>query len=380
MNSSFNSLTSTELLLLKKHIALGPEHLKNWLSDEEISALINFGHIDRKTVKKMQNAPSEMANSIVIGCNTIFSSVIGIWLGMNGFIEPNLVLPKLFFSLVIFCVLVGGFIGFLNYKVTKKKALKAIEKRRMHEVEMVILDFLTQKISKQIKQEVKKIHYLLDLLQIDNKTLIDLPLNELNENEICLNWINQAAYHMHNEKGVLAEIFFSEIEEIKAELQEKIDELQKRQKSYMYHIISKLPNTVFEPTSSSWIKKNLKIIFISIIPLAFSSFASLLVYLLSASQISQEWEMEHFSTFLTLPELKFLEMTLIFGIVIFLIYSFLRTNYKAFKRDQELSKINAKSSQRETDFHLLECRFDKVKRISETMKPVMRLYLLLKQI
>jgi len=381
MRNGLEHLTPTDLLLLQKHVKLGKNHLKDRLTEQEISQIYKLRKIDKQTERQIAADTPELMGSASLMINTIFTTILGAWMGISGFLEYRLDSFPIFLFLLLSCILIGGSFGYSNYQSIKRATDEALEQRKTKAIETQILHVLNQKREQELKESFKEIEEILKNLQITDSEFLELPIEQLNDSEVCLNLLNQMEHATKELQGNESAAFISEVEKIKNSLQSHLIKEQKRKKEELTQTIHKLKNSSlpFKVRMKSWIRKNLRLIIVSIIPVVLGGFSSLFVYFGGAPKLAQEMGRRDLFYFLSQPYIKHIEVIIALGITIYFTFVFFHTNYKAFKRDQELTKMNDLLTQEEAKLELLDDKILKINRIAEILKPIDLLYRVLRQ-
>jgi hypothetical protein len=324
-------LTPIELLLLQKHIKLGKEHLSQTLSSKEIAELFDLTAFDKQTEQTISTDALEISGKMSLAINTIFTSTLGLWMGLSGFLRYSLDSIGIFVLILLFATFVGGSIGFLNYQITKKEACKSIENKKKKTIEILILKNLNQQRKKQINDKVQEIESILKNLKIKDR--LDLADPQFNDHQICLKWLNQIDIQEIQEKKEIGAAFKSQLEAVKKGLQEHLARDQKNRESGLAKMIQKLKKSSIHPsivTWGSWIRKNIRQIIVSLAPIGLSSFSSAFVYFDGAPRIAKEMGETELYQFLTQPFIRYLEIGVALCISIYFVIAFFQVNLKAF--------------------------------------------------
>lgn len=376
--NELKQLSPLELLLVHKHIKLGKKHLHEWLSDEEMEQLLLLVKKDKEAEKGMDADTPEFVGRISLALNTIFTATFGAWMGVSGFMDLSLNKPFLFFSLLGFATLMGGLIGFHNYQYTRKEAKNAIEEKQIKMITTNILKTLNQYREEELENKFSNLNEILKKLQISGIELLNLPPHEFNDHKVCLNWLYQTdrAIKDLEKNEQMAHLFSAEIKAVQTSLEGDIDRDNRRKKAFSSSVIHKLTGYSIQPPARtpSWVRTNFRSIFISMIPVMLGGFSSFFVYIGGAPRIAQEMSQTELYTFLVQPKVKYIELVTALGMTLFFAYSSVYLNWKAFKRDQELKKIDAIVMKEEMQLELIDDKFLKVKQVEDVMKPISRLY------
>jgi hypothetical protein len=373
-----SQLTPTELLLLQRHLKLGKSHLKKYLSPKEISVLFSISNLDQETERQIEADTPEMVGGISLILNSVFTAILGAWTGTSGFLELSLDRPLYFYLVVLACLIVGGFVGYHNFQFMRKNAQEALEQEESKAIELNLLKIINQRRETEIAEKWNELKAILTKLGIQGIGLLDQPLEELNDHEVCLKWLDQAYRSVEQlEKGPsLARVFVAEIDDAKSSLSKELAVDQKQRKGIYGTMIGKLTAAPLSSTyrQRPWLIANFRSIVVSFIPALLGGFSSLCVYLSGAPRLAEEMEKNELYHFLSIPEVKYIELAIAIGITFFFAYSSAHSNWKSFQRDEKLNEIQSRVTKEETRLGLADDRLLKIKQISNVMKPIYRLY------
>ncbi len=384
LNQTLEQLTPIELLLLQKHVKKGKEHLKKWLSNQEVSELFQLGKIDSESKKAVDADKTEFLGSITAVLNTVLTATLGAWMGVSAFTGFHTNSASFFYGILSSCIALGAFVGYENYKMTKNTAKEAVEKERIKTVELNILTELNHKRSVEIREKIRELDQMLTEMNIKGIEAVERPSNELNDHEVCLNWLNQADKVVRelDEKGPFSLLFTTELDQARFLLLAALAEDQGKNKQAATQILTKLADASYQPRVDMgwWITSNFRSIVLSLIPTLFGVFSSLFVYLEGAPKLAQQMGQYDLYFYLNRVDVKEMELKGAIAITIYFCLAALYNNWKAFKRDQELSNMDTLLTREETKLELQDDKFLKLKRIDAVIKPLYRLYTSLKKI
>ncbi len=367
--NQLHKLTPAELLLLHKHIKLGKEHLQKALSEEEITAIFELATIPEEAERNLSTTKAEVLGQESLVVNTIITATLGAWMGLSTFLTLRVDSPPLFFGILSFALLVGSFVGYQSGLLKKRSSGRALDKRKLQDLEMAILKETNHHRKEEIKEKTRELHLVLEELGISSK--IGIIDKDTNMHEICLAWVNDLYQNIQDNPNKYPQrsSFIAHLEEIKEDLQKTLkEEAVKDQETTKFNqIMAKLTHASFNPqevTLQPWIQTNLNSLIVGLTPTLFGGFSSLFVYLGGAPTLAKEMGHEPLFHFLTQPNTKMIEMIIAISVTIYFAFSFLYLNRKAYKRDQEIAKIDIYLTQEENTMNGLD---DKLLKLKETL-------------
>lgn len=385
LQEEIEKLTPIELIVLQKHVKLGKEHLEESLKEQEVGRLYELGELYKTTEKKVGNDLPEFVGSLTLALNTVFTTVLGGWMGLSGFLEYGQNAFPLLVPILFVCAFLGSLVGFLNYRSTKKNGERTIEKLKFKTIELNILKKLNNHREKEIREKIQAIHEYLRPFQIKGLEALELSAKDFNDHEVCLSWLGQVEHAVKDFRNheLLARSFFYELQEIRASVEEDLKEFQKRKNREAIRLVDKLGTSSLKapiPSLRSWIRARLRFLITSFIPTLFGGFSSLFVYFGGAPKMAREMGRGDLFQFLSDLHTKHIEVGIALCITVYFAYSFLHLNMKMFQRDREVYKMDCLIANEEVKLELLDDRFLKIKRIEEVMKPMAHLHRAFKRI
>jgi hypothetical protein len=252
-------------------------------------------------------------------------------------------------SVFSFAVVVGGFVGFQNARATKRASRDAIENRKLQDFEIGVLQEVIRHRRKELEAKTAELRSLLSQLGIQ----VDIQEIErgANVHKTFLHWIEQVpqkgAVEMRHDLA------------IKAEREEK----KKQQRKQLDRVFQKLSHAVIHPSLElvSWIRSRSKTLLVQLIPTVMGGFSSLFVYLGGAPRLAGEMQLEGLLEFLMRPEVKIFQLTSSILITLYFGFSFVYLNLKSFKREKELSLMQAEIARHENILDALDDQLFKIK-------------------
>lgn len=343
-----HDLIPADLLLLQKHVKLGKKHLENCLSPQEIDAIFEFVNLPAKTKRELSASFPELAGQVSLVFNTILTATLGFWMGLRRLLKLDMGSKATLMSVLALSLIVGGFIGFQSILFRRKIARDILDKRKLKELELEIVKRINEDREKEVKKKIGELVSLLKRLKIEvNRKDLENPLLEFPK--LCLQWLPQV------QKNDL----------IRRQLKEKIRSKARYAKgAEEFKIISqKLSECSIhsEISVSSWIRANLTRLVIELIPALFGGAASLFVYIGGARTRTEEMGDLTWISFLDDPKVKTIQLIIMGIIVIYFAFSVFYMNCKAFKRDKEIERVEAKLIEEEKRLDLLNDHLLKIK-------------------
>ncbi|MDF2529524.1 MAG: hypothetical protein K0Q57_404, partial [Gammaproteobacteria bacterium] len=159
-------LSVLELNTMLKHIRLGQEHLKKYLKGKQFNELLDLASLDEKQKKRISSDNQEKAGNIAVVLNAVITGTLGAWLGMSGYLGFKLGSIPVLISILVFCALVSGWIGYVSYKVTSKKAKDMRVTKKLRLIELQIIRIINEQRHKDIESTANMIVH--KLTQIDS--------------------------------------------------------------------------------------------------------------------------------------------------------------------------------------------------------------------
>jgi len=378
-------LNPTELLAFLKNLELGDDHLKNILTKCEYEELLSLKHLESNVFFKMKADQPELIGKISSISNSVLTAILGLYMGLSGLLGESL--PPLFRSIgvLIFAPIAGGFIGFKNYKFTKKLGEASIRKRKLQALQMDILNHLKKERIQEIEKKTEEINTTLQTLPIKKTEGSSFfQFNNQKSTLACLNNLNvildnHALFYKDNS---VYQVFSQEIGEARQWLAENLEEHPKKEKGEMLSqeekrqerfsaFFKKLIKIEEKRTPRpSWIQSNFRNLMISLTPTLLGAFSSSFAYFSGIPKIAQEFEQNKIYEILTTPTMKKFQLFSSLIITIYFTIIFIYLNYKSFVRNREYEEME-KTLIREKD-HLRKLD-DQLLKIKEIYIHIMRI-------
>lgn len=344
-------LTPSEILLIRKHLQLGKKHLDRVLSRKESQEIFSLAD---EAEDPMESDSFEVIGTASLVLNSVLTATLGAWMGLSGFLGLSLGSKPLFVSLLIFAVGVGGLIGLRAGYQAKKKADRAIEEKKLYEIERHLISLINQK--RRIETEEKTI----ELIRFLEERGIRNP--EIQEpflvHEACLNWLDQM------------QALDPQAEPLKKGLQNRVENKRSQNTSEWHHILRKLGKAPSQPPLKwrPWIRANWRGILSGLVPTLLGVFSSLFVYLGGAPELAHQMGYEGFFHILMQPKMKLIELTTALLITLYFAISYLYANHKSYLRDQTLSQMRLTLEKEENAMEGLDDRLLKIKEALDLLK------------
>lgn len=403
------NLTLLELQIMLEHLRLGMDHLKKCLNPQQLEDLLYTGGINFEQHETIKSDPLEKSGQVALIVNTIFTCVFGSWLGVAGFLGLGLGPNHSLISIIAVSLTASIYFGYLNYKFVKSQARAALYEQMLCNLELKILKILHQK--KQVII-IESIDFLNKALRDFSNSLSLGPVRdkyldkELSDKDNIQDWIEafndildaKIASLQGNE---IYEIYSSELKKIQNSLasivsknilvnttkQENVAEISVAKMKFpeTMTFIKILTNpTIARPRTpiivKSWLRTNFTSVLIGLIPTIVGGFGSLFVYFGSLPNVAAQLGFKTLEGVLSSPESKTIAILCSIIITIYFGATYLHSNHKAFKRNQELNKTQkiitneeARGIEIDTKLNLLTKFKEQVQKIKELFKVIQRI-------
>jgi hypothetical protein len=377
-------LTPEKLVVIQKHLKLGSKHILKCLSQEEWQKFYELAQLDSKTRAQLRLDKVELAGPATLALNSILTAALGGWMGFSGFIGLSLNSPILFIFILSIASLVGLALGYQNYQFTKQSAEKAIEKRRLQDIELYLLNELIKNRKREIKEKHKELIYVLNSMHIAKEDINEgLQYEKFGSDFQCIAWLSEfekIVKKTHKDE-VLYHDILKEIDENKKKTKEKLKFYEKIKENDFFFTLQKLFDAKIDSREAnpSWFRANFKNLIIGLIPTFFGGFSSLFVYLNGVPNIAQSMGKTKTFYFFIDSRVKYIELSIAALITIYFAASFIYLNRKTFKRYREVTKTDAIIIQEEGKVALLSDQLLKVKEVLSCMSRIFSIYKIIKR-
>lgn len=383
------NLNLTELNNMLKHIRSGQEHLKKELSKEDFTKLLRLGTLGPKEYENIKADSQEHAGNITLVLNTLITSILGSWLGFSGFIGLGLKSVPLLIAIIIITMTASGWIGWISFKATQKKAKEGIITKKLRVIELKLLkeiiklhnhdlsDMIQKIIStlgattpkfKKDKQQQKIIARLLEEQHYLNRVyqLIDEHTQEF----LLSNASAKASKALKNKIDTL----LSELKLItQAEAKKKSPTTQEtahhHANSYIKTLAAPCPKAEPAPLSSfHWLKQNITAIVTGTMPTLIGSFASMFVFLGGIPDILKAFNINIKSDIQHEVLLQILCILIALLLTVYYCYSYLHSNYKNFLRSKEIEKTEKNIAEANDSINKINSHFNRLAQINNVLE------------
>jgi hypothetical protein len=370
-----NDLTPPELILLQKHIELGKDHLVEVLGKKGFQEILPFARPSQEAVDQIKADDAETSGNLIMAVNTIITGCFGGWMGFSAMMELNLASPIIFGTVLSLATLVGAAIGYQSFRSTKQEAIQTVQTLQLLQLEIEIL----QGIHKIRERELHEIQ--------EDLRVAATALSPSKENVSIADWIpafnNTIDAQIPSYQSNPAYPFLKrEIAIIKARMKKNFEEGSSEKEvahpsdgghnrelpSILEQLIRSYPRRA--KTSKSWISRNLRKIFSSLIPTLFGGFGSLFVYLSGSTQIARAFEYDSLVAFLTSPHAKLVKVAIAILVTLYFGFSFLYSNRKEHKRSMEIEKKRETIVKEESSLTLLDEQLFKFRQVREDAEKI----------
>jgi hypothetical protein len=359
-----NQIPLSDLLNLQKHLEFGQEHLRRLISQKGIEKLCSLDLLDTQVEKKLKTAPADITGTFTKFVNSALTAALGAWVVFNK-ISGTVLTSKFLFQGVLFCSLaIGAAIGIQNYRFTRKEIQKQLEKRKLQDIQLSILDFLNQHRLQEIKEKTGEINHLLQQLGIGYEMKWNseetpplsfyLRVFEEIEQAVQVRWQNQ--------DPLIRRLFTDEWGVLQERVGQKLMDRSAPAKNIPPILIPLIETPLPQATQKkSWLQSNWRHILISGIPVLYGTFTSLFGASGDAKTIAKQVEWSEMYFFLIQPPMRTMGFLLAIAITSYLTFSFINKNRVKFRRDREIGKaaeqiIERQATLLERDDHILKLK------------------------
>ncbi len=354
----FENLNIIQLKKIHDTIRLGSDHLKKIMKSGHFCLLLNFSQLDEIQSKALAADKTEKIGNVILMINTFLTSIYGTWLGLSGCIGCSLnSLPAL--TLVTsMAFLTGGIMGYISLKNTKSQASQAMIKLKLLNLQLKMSQMINKRIDCKIEQNMKTLFHLVEFESIKESAKTIRITSETA-------WIGHLKQIL--KRRITQPQYVSVISEIR-----KINKTINKIFSKFYHSLKKknpksllanpLQNMLFfqfpflkdlaNPTLAisktekgrpdPINKKNLREIFLGLVPTLVGGFSSLFVFIGGIPDIAKAIGLTQLSHFLTQPKMRTIELMLAVIIAIYFGYSNFHSIQKNKQRNKLLDEVNKK--------------------------------------
>jgi hypothetical protein len=393
-----------QLNALLKHVRLGLMHLKKILNPQELENLFERSEITPKQHKNMKADAQEKAGNISILSNTLITSILGIWLGLSGFIGLGLKSVIILTLIVIITMITCGWVGYASFKLTAKKATDSLQQKKLHLLEIEILKELTTKHTEELNQTIEDITSALCNLDLSLKKSLR---KQHNLTKKLQNHLKNTSFYQYIERithkylpksaslnvhpavknkidQLLAEITALKQAEltIKASAQQKTT-TKEFDKSENNNYLKKLttPSNIDEPIITSqhqWLKSNIIDIITGIAPTLLGSFASMFVFLTGVPEILQAFNINAKGFLQHQTAIQIICISCAFLLALYYCYAYLHSNHKNFLRSRELKKTEKQIAEANDQLSTTVTQLNKLRQIKSIVQELAFLHLMIK--
>lgn len=370
-----DALISTELLAFLRHLELGDDHLKNYLTKKEYEEVLSLETLDEKTAAQIDADKTELAGNVTLIMNSFFTATVGLWLGLSGFLGKTSHSPLSLVAVLLFATAGGAFIGLQNYKFTRGRGETSVRKTKLQALQMDILNRVISERTKEISEKTDELNESLQNLKV-KKTDEKFTINFDDQKEL-LKWVEKLDSVLKNnvlsyKDNEMYKVFAKEIDETHKELENSLKEQELREERAFLPCFNKLILHEGEEKipRPSWLQANITNLAISFIPTLFGSFGSMFVYFSGAPRFAEEFENHQLSQFLNDPKLKKIELITSMLITLYFVVTFLYLNYKSFLRNRKYDENEENLIKKKNHLRKLD---DRLLRIKEAHNHMVRL-------
>jgi hypothetical protein len=406
---SLHKLKVRELNSFLKHVKLGQPHLKRKLSKSDFHKLLKTVSLNTRQEHSIKTDKQEKAGNISLVLNTIVTSCLGGWLGLAGFTHYSL--HSLFtVFVVILTVVIGGWIGYLSYQLTSRQASEAIVDQKLANCQIDIIHEILAKKNKtstRLKNKIKQlINFCADKDLFVEGSQIDFMKMLSPGHSDSLVKVNIQSFLKKIADPEITEFYQQKFSALTEAIEHNV-------KSYSAHMTTEphtpkkvasdlteanvlVTNTLTNPSYikvltkpdtpsrkqitriDAWLKTNLLAIGVGLLPTVLGGFASMFVFLNGLPEILAHFHfVKHIDSQMAFY-CKIFGITSAFLLTVYFGYSHIHTNFKAFKRAQELERSEDKVAHLEEQVQHLNIAQQSLLKIRHQLVQLQQLFQTLK--
>lgn len=379
---AIEGLTFAELIQVQRHLKFGTQNVLKFLSPNQLQELYSLSRLDPEIKSQLQYEKVEIIGPASLAINTILTGLIGGWMGVSAFIGIKLNSPLLF-TLVMFASLtLGTLVGYFNY-IFKKQSLKnAVDKRKLQNIEISIVNKKIQSKEAEIEEKTAELRKIFESFGVANANVEIEGLQKNSWESKCLDWLDTVERNIGEMRArytnnAAFNFLLKEIENEKEQITKKLDLYNLKERNRIYPLVQNLLNAEPKPPkiSKSWIRYNWKKVVIGILPAFMGTCSSLFVYINGMPQVAKDFGHRDLFHLFTTPTTKMVQVSVLILLSLYFAISFVYMNYKEFMRDRELAKADADIVDRESHLQFLD---DKLLKIKEALSHISKVFVVLK--
>lgn len=418
MNSDaiLGNLNLLQLTTMLKHIRLGRGHLEKHLGSKTFQKLLELSSVSKKAKDKIKTDMQEHAGNIALVLNTIITGILGSWLGFAGFVDLHLNSLGAFIFLIFVLMGVCGWIGFISFKLTVTKAKQILISKKLHLIELDILEYIEKVRQKDLKKCIKNIIKQLELMAPEwlknskKKRALVQALKEDTDYTNAYTLLEELITDAIPIKKVksLDPLLKSKIEKTFAQMKRLCEELAAHKEidqetakaetnsgdaqDYMlnrsltgantYIKILTTPGLEVETTPQTpykWLRKNSVAVMTGLAPTLCGGFASMFVFLGGIPQFLEEFQITKLKPLIHHElSLQIIGISIAACLTIYYCYSYIHSTYKSYFREKEVEKTECEIVEQNEVVSKLNMRFNFYTELNKIIEEFTFIYLLRK--
>ncbi|MDF2941032.1 MAG: hypothetical protein K0R66_1674 [Gammaproteobacteria bacterium] len=371
---SLENLSILELNTMLKHVRLGKEHLIKHLKIKQFNNFLKLASLNEKQKERIHSDKQEKVGNVIVILNAVITGILGAMLGLSGYLGFKLSSAPILIGTISFCALVSGWIGYVSYKITYKKARETAISKKLHLIELRLVKIINEKRQIEIGQLANKI---VDVLcQLDNSLQNDEQRRQqfvqmLTSKEDMSKWdeileviVRQQLFSRASDK--IEALIQEKIEKVLVAIKKLAEKLDSQHaalgeddsasesdysfadyvadRSVSYATYIKVLTTPGLETDKvvqkpvKWFKSNLVAILAGMGPVLAGSFGSMFVFLNGTPEILKSFGKHNIVNIFLAPHAKLIGLIMAIALISYYGYSYIYSNYKNFSRQKEVEK------------------------------------------
>ncbi len=384
-----------ELMTLLENIKLGEGHLKQYLSATQFRQLLAISRLHEGDKKAIKTDTLEKSGNVPLVINGVNTGILGGCLGLFAFMDMTLTSKALFISILVLIIVLSALLGYYSFKFTKSNAHTSVNNLKLHAIQLRILEVMKK------KREHYAANLIYDLNQYLSTTNISEEVNTMEFNVLLeqklFSWLESIETKLRTSKKLSPQnekLFLKDLEEIKQKIKDLIkessakqketkqssDEVEKNKAAFSNHkksfvkLLADPSVCVPQPPAKKphWLQFNFLQIVVNGIPTFVGCAGSMFVYLGGIPNAVRSTGIATLDHLIGTTTFKTSALIVAILVTVYLFYSFIHINYKAFRRDQELEKIKQDITLHETELNQINEKIRFLKKLMELLHNVTR--------
>lgn len=364
----------SQLQILFKHLTLGQDHLKSLLTTRQLEDLFNWGELREEHKKQILATRVEKFGNMSLIINTILTSTFGAWMGLSGCIGCGLGSYKVLTTISLLAFFVSGMIGFISLNMTQRQATLAIDKQRLLNLQLRVLQAIIDKITEKANAQIHYLNSAIFILKTAKDSDEEKPIFKFIKINEFYEWFENLEATLKQRMDEVQdssayEFYQTQIQQncylIKKTFAKHVKYLEnlsltKQKFDRQIQIMPSLPflKVLTNPAygipryrsmnSLPWIKRNFDQLLLGLTPTIWGGFASMFVFVGGIPNIARELGFVEVANFLIQPKSRIIEVTIALLVTSYFAFSFIYSSKKNWQRQNLLEQTQKKLSDLET--------------------------------